>query len=249
MTVLTSVHPEWLDWPIPEDENTAKKLYQILNFFLIHAPCYGQSNRWNNIEGLWGPYPWVCKNYLKRRLNQAISGVDICILGNVDRKADLEDAFCKANLTEEGFYTYLDEQRVRCLRASGKNRNLYMSFFYHLRNALAHGRFAICESGKKGQVFIFEDGQVMKKEMAFSVTTRGVIYFDSLVNIIDVIKKGPDTKPDIEQLILQAIESGVNTKKTICKELEIQDNDWRIYIGCLRSEGKVNYKKNHWVLT
>ena len=91
------------------------------------------------------------------------------------------------------------------------NTNTYMSFFYHLRNSLAHGRFAILNRTDGKQVFLFEDSQFDKSQEVFSLNARGIIELDSLLLIIDTVLHNPPEKIDVEQLIFDTIKGGPKT--------------------------------------
>ena len=121
-----------------------------------------------------------------------------------------------------------------------------MSLFYHIRNALAHGRFAFKTDTLERFVFIFEDGTVTSDGKEFDLTARGVIRLNSLVLAIKTIQKGPGKTVDIEEKILSAISDGINTKRKIKNELGITDEDWRTYSLVLKKEGKIECNKQKW---
>ena len=121
-----------------------------------------------------------------------------------------------------------------------------MSLFYHIRNALAHGRFAFKTDTLERFVFIFEDGTVTSDGKEFDLTARGVIRLNSLVSAINTIQKGPGKTVDIEEKILAAISDGINTKRKLKNELGITDEDWRTYSLVLKKEGKIECNKQKW---
>ena len=95
----------------------------------------------------------------------------------VRSKKELEGTCKKLNL-DEYFYENVDDQRMAFVKVNSKgNTSKYMSLFYHIRNALAHGRFA------------FKTDTLDGKE--FDLTARGVIRLNSLVLAINTIQKGP----------------------------------------------------------
>lgn len=70
-----------------------------------------------------------------------------------------------------------------------KKKNQFISVFYHLRNAFAHGRLNMIDIGLKDDyVFIFEDIQ-KKKEMC-KVTARMILRKSTLLKWIDIIEAG-----------------------------------------------------------
>lgn len=141
-------------------------------------------------------------------------------------------ALSKQDLPDD-FFNRIDLQRAAYVRSSKKgNSSIYMGLFHHIRNALAHARFSLKRNSNGDVVFIFEDGTINEKNKAFDLTARGILKLKSLIAIIDILEKGPDQQPDIEEQILAAIESGVNTKQRIKDELGIDNDDWIMRNTC-----------------
>ena len=245
----TSLEPDWLQETLPDDPCKSLEWLEILRFFLINSPCCYQSNRRYNINNLWGPGPWIQDYHLKRPLNQIVFGSKECLFVKVNKKADLDTTLMDLRLDND-FTHDVDRQVAVFTKAPNKgNSNTYMSLFYHLRNALAHGRFGFVKDSTGNSVFLFEDGSGHQKPPEFELTARGIIRFDSLLGIIRTIEKGPEALPDFESQILAAIKSGINTKKRIIEALDLEENDWRTYSQVLRKEGKITASKNKWSLT
>lgn len=166
----------------------------------------------------------------------------------VDKKSDLDPALEKQHLVDN-FTRHIDRQAAVFTKAPNKgNSSTYMSLFYHLRNALAHGRFGFAKDSKGNIVFLFEDGSANQSLKTFELTARGIIHFDALLGIIRVIEDGPDALPDLESQILAAISCGINTKKKIKEALDLDDSDWRLYSQILRDEHKIASSKGKWLL-
>ena len=137
-------------------------------------------------------------------------------------KKELEGTCKKLNL-DEYFYENVDDQRMAFVKVNSKgNTSKYMSLFYHIRNALAHGRFAFKTDTLERFVFIFEDGTVTSDGKEFDLTARGVIRLNSLVLAINTIQKGPGKTVDIEEKILAAISDGINTKRKLKMNLVLR---------------------------
>ena len=244
---MALLRTSWLTEPLPQQVLEDSSWMRIVHFFLIESPCPGQSNRKNNEIDKWAPAPWVGIRSLKTSLNQAIfSRRDVDVMLAVRSKKELEDTCKKLNL-DELFYENVDDQRMAFVKVNSKgNTSKFMSLFYHIRNALAHGRFAFKTDSSERFVFIFEDGSVASDGKEFDLTARGVIRLNSLVLAIDTIQKGPGKTVDIEEKILAAISEGVNTKRKIKDELDITDNDWVTYSQVLKKEGKIEYNRQIW---
>lgn len=245
---MTVDHQKWLDSPLPDMVIAQRGWRLIIQFFILESPCFGLSYRRNKYIKQWEPAPWVGNHSLKVALNQTLFGSkNKDNLITVDSKAKLPSAIEKCGLGDDWDQS-LDNQGAAFVRYTSKgNTSKYMSFFYHLRNALAHGRFGLQKDTRGHWVLLFEDGAPKNKTQEFELTARGIILLSSLVKAVDMIKKGPAAKPDFEEKILDAIRAGINTKKKIREELDISDKDWRTYSQVLRKEGKISCKQQIWV--
>lgn len=244
----TSLHPEWLDDSLPVGLATDAAWTAVIDFFLVHSPCNFQSNRKTDLQAIWKPGLWASERYLKRYLNVAIWGSNFCDLHKV-KKADMGEAAVEFNLLD-GFCSDLDRQVAIFTEAPNKgNSSVYMSFFYHVRNALAHARFAVVKNDGGRRLLLFEDGIARRGNDSFELSARGRISLESLSRAVQLLVRGPDEFPDIGQLIIDAISAGFDTKKKIKEELELSEEDWRVYSQVLREEGRIVHSKNHWSVT
>lgn len=210
---MAILRTSWLNEPLPQQVLEDSNWMRIVHFFLIESPCPGQSNRKNNEIDKWAPAPWVGIRSLKTSLNQAIfSRRDVDVMLAVRSKKELEGTCKKLNL-DEYFYENVDDQRMAFVKVNSKgNTSKYMSLFYHIRNALAHGRFAFKTDTLERFVFIFEDGTVTSDGKEFDLTARGVIRLNSLVLAIKTIQKGPgkrltSKRKSSQQLAMALIQS------------------------------------------
>ena len=93
---------------------------------------------------------------------------------------------CEVCRLKKNFCKNKEEERIAFV--SAKNYNEVLSIFYHIRNALAHGRIAIMENMDKEIVYFLEDGR--KKNGNFIVTARMALKEKTLLTWIDIIEKG-----------------------------------------------------------
>ena len=240
-------NPPWLKAPLPSSPENRESLYQILDFFLMQSPCRFQSNRRHSIEEDWGIGGKLSDKSMKQYLDDTVfSGANDVLIK--DCKKNLARIAVERSVGDD-FYLHLDRQIVLCTQANNRgNTNTYMSFFYHLRNSLAHGRFAILDRTNGRQVFLFEDGQHNKDRTKFSLNARGIIELDSLLLIANTILHNPPEKIDIGQLVLAAIKDGLKTKKEIVGNLQIDDQSWKQTTRSLRKKKLISYKNHIWYL-
>lgn len=189
MPVSSEYTPSWLD-PLPKGFLTSSEWERISTFFFIEAPCLYQSARRVAIESLWGEKP-LSNGGLKKILQEEILEKAPLLLKICEAK-DLEACLEKEGLQDD-FYQNVDRQIAVFVKVKGNgNDGTWMSFFYHLRNAIAHGRFTVAKSSKGRKVLIFEDVKPAVKEGRQDVSARGVVEIDLLLRIADVIKRGPE---------------------------------------------------------
>lgn len=247
MSAVEQAAPEWLKQPLPDGFETSDDWIRIVDFFVLHSPCLYQSNRRHSINDRWGHIPWRSDRTLKWPLNEVVTGNKADFLFSTSLSG-IGDAFEKHHLLVDFPYAVSGRQVAVFTKAPHKgNSGLYMSFFYHLRNAIAHARFAVSSAPNAKLEFAFEDGA--RNKGSFNASARGVIRIESLIAVIDLIEAGQEAMPDVEKEILEAIESGLTTKKKIREELDLTDADWRTYSRVLNDEGKIHCdKQHHWSL-
>lgn len=206
---VTSDHPSWLDTIVPPEYEDAE-LYEIILFFVIHSPCNGQSAKGISLtERGWKPKPWNSPKYLKEKLDFAIFENSTRLLKPVESKKQLLLELNSMDLNDD-FYNHRNAQRALYTIVSEKGcKNEYMSLFYHIRNALAHGRIAMYPYKSNDVVFVMEDGKEVggKADRRFEVSARIVINKSSLLRVIEVLKN-PPKENDYSEDFLYAIKMG-----------------------------------------
>lgn len=244
---ITEIHPEWLDTIVPPEYEDAG-LYEIILFFVIHSPCNGQSSKGISLTDRgWKVKPWYSPKYLKEKLDKVIWGDGLRLLKMVEGKAKLLPEINSLDLDDD-FYTHRDKQRMLYSKISNSGcESEYMSLFYHIRNALAHGRLAMYPAKNNDITFVMEDGKQIGRESNndFEVSARIVINKSSLLRVIELLKN-PPTENDYSDDILNAIKSGNCTKSKITATLGIDEYTYDRFIQSLKLKGLVEYKHNQW---
>lgn len=243
--VFSSLHPQWLDTPVPEsyeDDN----LFKIILFFVIYSPCEAQSRRSRPLSFYkWKDKPWYVPSYLKKPLDKVIFGEDERRFYVGNRK-NFASKIAGHDLDED-FYNHRSSQRIGIVNSQS---NEYMSLFYHIRNSLAHGRLAMYQAHGEDIMFVMEDGNSVgaEKDDKFEVTARIVLLKSTLLNIIELIKAGPAQEDDYRLDILKLICDGKHTKREITDELRMDDKTWDTTILKLKSSNEVYYEKGKWLI-
>lgn len=244
---ITKVHPAWLDTVVPpeyEDEG----LYEIILFFVIHSPCNGQSSKGISLtERGWKAKPWYSPKYLKEKLDKAIFGDNLRLLKMVESKAKLLPEINSLDLDDD-FYMHRDKQRMLYSKIGNSGcESEYMSMFYHIRNALAHGRLAMYPAKNDDITFVMEDGKQVGKESddKFEVSARIIINKSSLLNVIELLKN-PPKENDYSEDILGAIKNGSCTKCKIMSEVGIDEYTYEKFIQALKLKNMIKFEHKQW---
>ena len=112
--------------------------------------------------------PWRKPQYLQRRLKAASTNADL--LFSAETIDDMRQALEKAELLED-ITANIEVERIAVYN---NKKNQFMSVFYHLRDAFAHGRLNMVDIGLEDDyVFIFED--VTKRKELYKVTARMIL--------------------------------------------------------------------------
>lgn len=186
---VTNLNPGWIKTLVPKNFNDAN-LNRIIWFYVIHTICTELSA--NSIEITkygWNKNIWKTgklKNYLycicdfKKNVN----------FYKADSQQDMKNA-CEVCKLKKNFSKSIEEERIAFVKA--RNYNEVLSIFYHIRNALAHGRVAIKKNSNKQIVYILEDGK--KGNGKFIVTARMILKEKTLLSWINIIEN--DSKKEI----------------------------------------------------
>ena len=155
MSILISDTSAWIK-KIPSEQLQDADFVRIVNFFVFHSPCKGLSAMGVSLAEYGWSNPWKSPFYLNKQLRQAATNYELLFsaqnrttkknqsaVENKEAKKDMmEMALEKSGLKDHFPHSF--EKEVICFR-NNKN-NQFISAFYHIRNALAHGRFCIVSS-------------------------------------------------------------------------------------------------------
>ena len=134
MKYYTSKNPEWLNILAPEEFND-EELFRIVIFYVFHSPCEGLSAMGKTLSSYGWNTPWSKPFYLNKQLKASASNFEILFSAN--NYDAMSEALEKAEMTDD-FPSNLERERI-CFYNNQKNQ--FMSVFYHIRNAFAHGRY------------------------------------------------------------------------------------------------------------
>lgn len=184
MKKFTSKNPKWLQWMAPEIFNN-EELFRIVIFYVFHSPCTELSAMGKGLDDYNWHTPWCKPYYLNKQLKQASTNFNLLFLAQTYN--EMSDALEKADL-EDDFPTDLSKERI-CVYNNEKNQ--FMSVFYHIRNALAHGRINIVDENGEC-TFVLEDinSKIKNKNNHVAVSARMILKRSTLLKWIEIIEAG-----------------------------------------------------------
>ena len=180
MIIYTEKTPSWLK-EIDTIKFKDEQFIRIITFFMFYSPVDNLSARQISLSEYGWKKPWRNPWYLNKQLKQATSNYELLFSSATFKKID--EALTKADL-KNSFPSNIAKERI-CIYDGQKNQ--FMSVFYHIRNAFAHGRFALNLLNDK-EYYILED--VQKDKDGFKVSARMILKTNTLLNWIDIIESG-----------------------------------------------------------
>lgn len=158
-----------------------EEYYLLYNFFVTYSVCGSQSFQKRNFID----YGWTTDGIIHQNKSDTDLGkmfkkhikFNITVFKG---KSSISDLFYQSNLTDGILIDYDTERAV--LGKTGEN-NQYLKLFYHIRNCLAHGKFALKYSSNKEKMIVLQD------DNKYNVTARIVVKLQTLIELIFAIDK------------------------------------------------------------
>ena len=173
--------PEKAQWVEPAVIDT-EDFNRIFRFFVINTPADGLSSRQKKLVDYGWNTPWRKPYSLRRQLNHLSNNP--FLIFSAQKYDQMDTQMHKADLM---IFPPSDTETERVC-VYNKLGTQYLSVFYHIRNALAHGRFNI-----DGDALLMEDAAPKKKRMAEgtkSCSARMVLKISTLIKWIELIEGG-----------------------------------------------------------
>ncbi|MBE7081239.1 MAG: hypothetical protein E7372_01615 [Clostridiales bacterium] len=180
MIVYTKKEPLWLG-KLNIEAFEDKQFLRIITFFVFHSPVDNLSARQICLSEYGWNTPWRKPYYLNKQLKQAASNYELLFSSATFKKMD--EALTKADLISS-FPSNIAKERI-CIYDCKNNQ--FMSVFFHIRNAFAHGRFDFRTLNDE-EYYILEDVQKDKGDL--KVSARMILKKRTLLNWIDIFERG-----------------------------------------------------------
>ena len=183
--LYSSHHPGWVKRNRVPAEFGDDDLKRIILFYVFNTPCEQLSSSSIPLQN----YGWTKTVWQNNALKDLLFSVaelkrdeTFVVAKNV---YDMKDACQTAKLAGK-FQNQRDFERIAIYKPA--NYPEFMAVFYHIRNALAHGRLAMYKHGED-VIFALEDG--VKKGDKFQIRSRMVLKKSTLLQWIKIIENGP----------------------------------------------------------
>lgn len=197
----TSLKPGWVNADLLASFYEDTDYLRIIGFFMIHAFRQNRSSKGKTIMD----YGWP-KDVWKNTASVSLKD-ELLYVADLHMRNPVCDAVTREPVSEENFVVCqsLENMSDACHRAGiqkdftrtrsenriavyNSEKNMILSVFDHIRNALAHGRFTIYTDG----FIAFESGMKVKvdnKDM-FDVRARMMLKKETIMRWIAIIESG-----------------------------------------------------------
>ena len=227
-------------WIKPLSSKQFQELADIYMFFVLNTPIVEESSQSKAISSYgWNEqYLWTDKYYFIEKINHILFD-DKQSFSIVKTFDELDEKLLANDIDKNKLHLYQEELFLfkNCDKRSGIEDNYY-SFFYHIRNAFAHGIFSVND-----HFIIIED-----RSKNYNRTNCVIIIkIKKLREVINFIVNYQDKEYiDYAVKIYRLIRNRVNQKKNICDILKLSDEKYNYYINKLKSSNKIQFSDSIW---
>ena len=180
---ISSLNPGWIKKEIPK-EFIDEDFMSLIVFYVINTLCTSLSSSGISLSSYgWDKNLWKTSD-LKSSLFE-IASLERNKTFSVAKKTNEMKETCKKVQLLKGFHKNHAVERIAFYKCQD---NEFLSVFYHIRNAFAHGRFMMYPTDNHDIVFILEDG--VKKYGEFQVRSRMVLKKSTLIKWMEILKSG-----------------------------------------------------------
>lgn len=232
-----SNNPSWVD-SIQTCASINDDFHRIMDFYVTFCICPEYATQGRTLSFYkWKEKPWKTYSYLKRKLDYK-DNVAICKTRKAVPWKELKSNFSEVSDSQMAWYESLEEFAF----FTNVETSEFMSLFYHIRCALAHGRFAIMTRGNN-RYYVMENG--VPRGNLFYVKARCCIKETTLLHWIEVISAGPRESEKNNQLLVlkEIIKNPSITQKTISSITNLTDYEVRSCVSELKEQVELRYTR------
>lgn len=246
-------------WVKPKSHiDLAENFYKIFMFYVINTPCGDLSSSAKDIKKY---YQWPKNVWSNRRLIKALYSC-----ANLDKDKEnpnLEvcteiDNMCEklVKVKLNGKFPPANHLEKICIYKP-KKYSEFIAICYHIRNAIAYGRFTVYELSSNERIYAMEDGVHSGKD-DFEIRSRLILKERTLLQWKDIIESGPtgldsveeDDKIELEKKVIEEIANSHRvTVKTLMQKLHKKKREIKYIIKALKEQSIIRFdnSKRSWV--
>lgn len=184
--VLVPKCPSWVHRGL-SNKDAARYYNALTRFYIVETPVKRLSALSVPLDSYGWKRPWAKPEYLNRQLKDAMSQSQA--LYSAKTRDTMEDALLKADILD-----YVDENNLQeRIVIYNCEKNQFMSTFYHVRNALCHGRFSFIKVKRTIWVAL-EDVSTARKSDGENVVVLGarmILKYSTLLAWKKLVSHGP----------------------------------------------------------
>lgn len=248
MKEIVSYNAGWVH-PKPETALT-ENFCRIFLFYVVNTPCEDLSSSSKSMQH---DYHWdknVWKNDdLKNALykcahlskNAATPTLEVC----KDSQA-MHEAFVKTTFSGN-FHASRSVEKVCIFKPSKYSE--FIAICYHIRNALAHGRFSIYGTTDSDRIYVMEDG-IHHGEKDFDIRSRMILKEQTLLAWIKIINDGPtalsaaeanEHRNLVDDVLAEISKGNKITKSDLARTFHIKEREISVVIKELKSADRIKF--------
>ncbi len=172
-------------------EDIDDELTRIFIFYVLESPCCEVSCKGIELK----KYGWDKRLWKDNKLKDRLFSVAGLVRGTsfvVAKKCNDMKRCCEQVNLKSDFNRLRYKERVVIYKG---NDNEFISICRHIRNSLAHGRFAIYKDNHHGDIFVMEDG--VKKDGKIEVRARMILKKSTLITWINILTRTNSEKQEV----------------------------------------------------
>ena len=168
--------------------------YRIIDFFVLHSPCRVSSYSPRSLESMGWKNPWLSSRF-RSTFDELLGLVENTTLLYHKSKSYFRDIWI--SLGKENFFTVNGSTYAVVVYAGESNPR--MDILHHIRNAFAHGRFAVKRDHNEYYIFM-EDVGTINTLSGLYVNARICLKKSDMIALIDFFEKKSNKAKSLNSL-------------------------------------------------
>lgn len=184
---------QWLHAVVGKDFYDAD-FYRIIDFFVLHSPCKVSSYSPRSLEALGWKNPWQSSRF-RSAFDGILGLVENTTLLHQEAKSHFQEMWI--SLGKEDFFTAGGSTYAVVVHAGESNPR--MDVLHHIRNAFAHGRFAVKRDHNEYYIFM-EDVGTINTLSGLYVNARICLKKSDMITLLEFFEKKSNEAKNLSSL-------------------------------------------------